>query len=132
MEKLIFKLTGGYSAKTLVDDFTIVTDYPVEYGGEGKGPSPMALFLSSIISCQGTTIRNYCAENGIEYSDIILELIPQPHEEIEEYFPNFKVNIKLPNDFPQEHASKVIEAAQSCPVQMHLTNYKVEFNYELL
>ncbi|HEX9743695.1 MAG TPA: hypothetical protein VGA17_12995, partial [Nitrospiraceae bacterium] len=43
----------------------VVTDQPVEDGGQDAGMSPVELFVGSIASCVGYFVGRYCARHKI-------------------------------------------------------------------
>ena len=56
---------GGASVAAQVDDFTIMTDQPVEDGGQGSAPAPYDLFLASIGTCAGFYVMRFCEERSL-------------------------------------------------------------------
>ena len=55
--------------KKIIADYhghMIVTDQPVEAGGDGSAPAPFDLFLASIGTCAGVYVLYFCHERGID------------------------------------------------------------------
>ncbi|MGQ0694935.1 MAG: OsmC family protein [Nitrospiraceae bacterium] len=63
------KLTVSYHGGTRYDitsgKHRVVTDQPVEEGGQDAGMSPVELFVGSIASCVGYFIGRYCDRHQI-------------------------------------------------------------------
>lgn len=123
---------GGYKTKSSLYGFEIYTDYPEYLGGENTALAPWDLFLASLISCQGIHIRNYCVENGISTDGIRILLDQIESEDNPNYFTDFNIDIELPLDFPEDKKEGLIEAARSCRVVKHLTEYTVNVNQKII
>ena len=100
-------------------DYKVVTDQPIEAGGEATAPSPFEMFLASIGTCAGIFVKSFCDQRGIPSKDIkIIETFdynPETH-----LIGKIKLDIQLPPDFPEKYKSAVISAANLCTVKKHL------------
>ena len=47
------------------DDYTIVTDQPIRYKGNGTAPSPFDYFLASSAMCAAYFVKVYCLARNI-------------------------------------------------------------------
>ena len=47
------------------DDFTVITDQPIRYKGDGSAPSPFDYFLASSALCAAYFVRVYCLTRDI-------------------------------------------------------------------
>ncbi|NOY13534.1 MAG: osmotically inducible protein OsmC, partial [Deltaproteobacteria bacterium] len=56
---------GGVAVAAQVDGFEILTDQPVESGGQGSAPSPYDLFLASIGTCAGFYALRFCQQRNL-------------------------------------------------------------------
>ena len=117
------KLTfpGGLITKTQIQDYTVITDYPEEYGGSDVAMNPWFIFLSAIISCHGVNIAKYCMAYGLDHSQIVVELFPMMEDALSDPHPEYVISIQLPDDFPSEHRAGLIEFCTNCPVAKQLT-----------
>ena len=52
------------------DDFSITTDQPIRYKGDGTAPSPFDYFLASSALCAAYFVKVYCKARNIETDDI--------------------------------------------------------------
>ena len=100
-------------------DYKVVTDQPIEAGGEATAPSPFEMFLASIGTCAGIFVKSFCDQRGIPSKDIkIIETFdynPETH-----LIGKIKLDIQLPPDFPEKYKTAVISAANLCTVKKHL------------
>ena len=100
-------------------NYKVITDQPVESGGEATAPTPFEMFLLSIGTCVGIFIKSFCDQRNIPSKDIkIIESFnynPQTH-----LIGKIKLDIQLPPDFPEKYKSAVISTANLCTVKKHL------------
>ncbi len=100
-------------------NYKVITDQPVEAGGEATAPSPFEMFLVSIGTCAGIFVKSFCDQRGIPSGDIkIIESFnynPETH-----LIGKIKLDIQLPPDFPEKYKSAVISSANLCTVKKHL------------
>lgn len=125
-DELKLTFPGGLITKTKIDDgeFTILTDYQEERGGYYISYSPWKIFLTSILTCQGVNLAKYCREHNIDYNNVELSLLPVVEDIKYQEFPEYHLNVKLPEDFPNEHIGPMVEEFMDCPVTNHLTELK--------
>ena len=95
----------------------IATDQPVRGGGEGTAPTPFDLFLASLGTCAGIYVKGFCDSRGIPTDNISLtqEMDFNPQNGL---LSKVKLNINLPEGFPQEYKAAVIRVADMCKVKM--------------
>lgn len=102
----------------------VPTDQPVADGGENSAPAPFLIFLSSLATCAGIFVLNYCQSRQIPTEGIHLK---QSHE----YLPNeqgklrlgrIRLDIVVPPDFPQQHHATLVRVAEQCAVKRVLEN----------
>ena len=99
----------------------IRTDQPVQAGGEDTAPAPFDLFLASIGTCAGIYVKSFCDQRGIPTEEIrilqSMEFNPETR-----LIGRIKLDIQLPQDFPDKYRDAVINAANLCAVKKHLHN----------
>jgi len=102
-------------------NYKVITDQPVEAGGEATAPSPFEMFLVSIGTCAGIFVKSFCDQRGIPSKDVkIIETFnynPETH-----LIGKIKLEIQLPPDFPEKYKSAVISSANLCTVKKHLAS----------
>jgi putative redox protein len=99
----------------------IVTDQPLDNGGGNTAPAPYDLFLASIGTCAGIYVKSFCDNRNIPTEGI---KIIQSHEWNEETgLPvNIKLDIKLPEGFPEKYKASLIHVAELCKVKKTIAN----------
>lgn len=117
------KITFEGKKKVVADykGYHIVTDQPVQAGGEGSAPAPFDLFIASLGTCAGFYVRSFCDQRGIPTEDIRLELETVTNKETH-LISNIDIKIILPSGFPEKYKDAVINAANLCTVKRHLHN----------
>ena len=117
--EIIVSFSGKKAVNAKLGDHTVVTDQPLYAGGENQGPSPFALFLSSIGTCAGVYIRSFCEQRSIPVDDIriIQRHFVNPSTQMIE---SIDLSVELPDGFPEKYKDAVIKAADQCAVKKHL------------
>ena len=114
-------LPGGKKVEALFDDYTVITDQPIDDGGSGSAPSPFDLFLVSIGTCTGYYVLSFCQKNNIPIDNISLTARFQrnPGTHLVE---NILIDIYVPRGFPEKYQKAVLKAADICTVKRNLQN----------
>ncbi|MDO5457751.1 MAG: hypothetical protein Q4F26_05320 [Atopococcus tabaci] len=125
-DELELTYPSGLITKTKIDDgeFTILTDYQEERGGYNISYSPWKVFLTAILTCQGVNLAKYCREYDIDYSQVSLKLVPKVEDILRDEFPEYHLQVSVPESFPQDHIEPMVEKFMDCPVTNHLTELK--------
>ncbi len=112
---------GGKKVYADYNGFTHKTDQPVIGGGEGTAPAPFDLFLASMGTCAGIYVLGFCQQRNINTEGLELEqsLEFNPDTRLVE---KVKIDIKLPEGFPEKYAGALINVAKLCAVKKHLDN----------
>ena len=110
--KIITAHTHGHSIKT---------DQPVDNGGTNTAPAPFDIFLASIGTCAGIYVKSFCDNRNIPAEGI---KIIQSHEWNQETgLPTaIKLDIKLPEGFPDKYKASLIHVAELCKVKKSIAN----------
>jgi ribosomal protein S12 methylthiotransferase accessory factor len=118
--QVIIQFPGGQRVDATYGSNTIPTDQPPPYG-EGSAPTPFDLFLSSIGTCAGIYVLNFCRQRDLPTDGI--RLIQQmERDESTRLITNIKLEIELPPTFPEKYRQALIRAADHCAVKRHLEN----------
>lgn len=101
------------------DGLTMLTDQPVEDGGEGCAPSPYMAFLAAIGTCAGYYVLDFCESRGISTKNISLtqKIIFCTEENGRRSLEKVAIKIHLPSSFPERYLSAVVKAAELCAVK---------------
>ena len=112
---------GGKKVNAEFNGFTQETDQAIVSGGEGSAPEPFTLFLSSIGTCAGIYVLGFCQLRGIDTNG--LEIVQSMNfNPLSRMIDKIKLNIILPDDFPDKYKKAVINSANLCAVKKHLEN----------
>lgn len=117
------KITFEGKKKVVADykGYHIVTDQPVQVGGEGSAPAPFDLFVASLGTCAGFYVRSFCDQRSIPTYGISLELETITDKETH-LVSTIDIKISLPAGFPEKYKDAVVNAANLCTVKRHLHN----------
>ena len=98
------------------DDFTITTDQPVRYKGDGTAPSPFDYFLASSALCAAYFVKLYCLSRDIPTDDIRVSQnnIIEPENR---YNQTFQIRIELPSGISERDRLGIIRSADRCTVK---------------
>ncbi len=115
------RFPGGVAVEALHAGMTIRTDQPVKAGGEGTAPSPFDLFLSSIGTCAGYYALRFCQERNLSTAGLGLSMDWERSEETK-LISKIRIEVKLPEGFPEKYRSAIVRATDQCSVKKHLVN----------
>ena len=98
------------------DDYTIVTDQPIRYKGDGTAPSPFDYFLASSALCAAYFVKVYCVSRGISTEDIRVTQnnIVDPENR---YNQIFHIQIDLPASISEHDRENILKAMDRCTVK---------------
>ncbi|GAA4158959.1 OsmC family protein [Chryseobacterium ginsenosidimutans] len=110
-----------YYTEVVAGENTIITDEPVDKGGQNKGFNPFEILATSLASCTAATLRMYIdrKEWDVEKINVEVEL---------ENFPLTKRTIFITNisfegtNLDDEQLKRLHTIADACPVHKILTN----------
>ncbi|MCM0612375.1 OsmC domain/YcaO domain-containing protein [Marinobacter sediminum] len=98
------------------DDFTVITDQPIRYKGDGSAPSPFDYFLASSALCAAYFVRVYCLARDIPTNNIRLSQnnIVDPENR---YNQIFKIQVELPEDLSEKDRQGILRSIDRCTVK---------------
>ncbi|SFM21408.1 OsmC domain/YcaO domain-containing protein [Marinobacter zhejiangensis] len=98
------------------DDFTVITDQPIRYKGDGSAPSPFDYFLASSALCAAYFVRVYCLARDIPTHNIRLSQnnIVDPENR---YNQIFKIQVELPEDISEKDRQGILRSIDRCTVK---------------
>jgi putative redox protein len=109
-----------YYTEVTAGENRIITDEPVDKGGQNKGFNPMEILATSLASCTAATLRMYIERKEWDVENI--------HVEVElENFPLtkraiFKRDISFEGILDDDQMKRLHTIADACPVHKILTN----------
>lgn len=110
-----------YYTEVIAGENQLITDEPVDKGGQNKGFNPFEILATSLASCTAATLRMYIdrKEWNIEKIDVEVELENFPLTKLAV----FKRNISFEGDgLSEEQMKRLYAIADACPVHKILTN----------
>ncbi|PWQ96130.1 OsmC domain/YcaO domain-containing protein [Leucothrix pacifica] len=98
------------------DDFTVVTDQPIRYKGDGSAPSPFDYFLASSALCAAYFVRVYCLARNIPTENIRLSQnnIVDPENR---YNQIFQIQVELPDGLSDKDREGILRSIDRCTVK---------------
>jgi len=98
------------------DDFTVISDQPIRYKGDGSAPSPFDYFLVSSALCAAYFVKLYCETRNISTENIRLSQnnIVDPENRYQQIF---KIQVELPTDIPEVDRRGILRSIERCTVK---------------
>ena len=98
------------------DDFTVISDQPIRYKGDGSAPSPFDYFLASSALCAAYFVRVYCNSREISTENIRLSQnnIIDPEDR---YNQIFQIQVELPEDISDNDKAGILRSIDRCTVK---------------
>ena len=98
------------------DDFTVITDQPIRYKGDGSAPSPFDYFLASSALCAAYFVKVYCKARDISTENIRLSQnnIVDPEDR---YNQVFQIQVELPDDISDKDREGILRSIDRCTVK---------------
>ncbi len=98
------------------DDFTVVTDQPIRYKGDGSAPGPFDYFLASSALCAAYFVKLYCLTRNIPTENIRLSQnnIVDPENRYQQIF---KIQVELPADISAKDRQGILRSIERCKVK---------------
>ncbi len=116
--EIIIRFKGGKKVSADCKNFEIVTDQPVQYGGEETAPEPFALFLASLGTCAGVYVLSLCQSRDIPTEGI--KLVQKMETTDKGKLVKVGIDIIVPESFPPKYHKAIERAAGACTVKKTL------------
>lgn len=110
------RFPGGKRVDAVLGKHVVTTDQPAEGGGEDSAPAPFDVFLASIATCAGIYALGFCQARGLSTEGLSLS----QHVDYDEqtHLPsNIRIELTLPEGFPEKYRSAIVRAAERCKVK---------------
>ncbi|MDX1465939.1 MAG: OsmC domain/YcaO domain-containing protein [Halomonas sp.] len=98
------------------DDFTVISDQPIRYKGDGSAPGPFDYFLASSAMCAAYFVKVYCNARDIPTENIRLSQnnIVDPENRYQQIF---KIQVELPEDISEKDRQGILRSIDRCTVK---------------
>ena len=112
------------------DDFTVISDQPIRYKGDGSAPGPFDYFLASSAMCAAYFVRVYCISRDIPTENIRLSQnnIVDPENR---YKQTFQIQLELPESISDKHRRGILRSIDRCTVKKVIQT-GIEFKAEIV
>ncbi len=110
---------------------TLITDEPLEAGGEDAGPDPYTLILAALGSCMSITTRLYAKRKGWPLEGVVVRLRQERIHAAdclectsgkEGYVHRIQRSITFEGDLSEEQRVRLQEISHKCPVHKTLSS----------
>lgn len=112
--------TTNFYTEVVAGENTLITDEPIDKGGQNKGFNPFEILATSLASCTAATLRMYFDHKGwvVENIEVEVNLENNTLEKIA----SFTRKIHLTGNLDEKQTERVLKIAEACPVHKMLTN----------
>jgi uncharacterized OsmC-like protein len=118
--KLSVSHQGGTRYDIVSGRHRIVTDQPVEDGGQNAGVSPVELFVGSVASCVAYFVGRFCSRHRISQEGLCVEadwdMVENPHR-----VGYIGLAIHVSHPLTPELTDRLLKVAHGCTVHHSLT-----------
>ena len=113
------------------DNHTLITDEPLDAGGEDAGPDPYTLLLAALGSCISMTTRLYAKRKGWQLDRVTVRLKQKRihaadclecKDAAEGYIHRIERSVSFTGELSEEQHLRLQEIAHKCPVHKTLTS----------
>ena len=116
---LEISFSRGLQVDASFNGFVVHTDQPPASGCEGSAPSPFDHFLASLGMCAGSYVLGFLRQRGLPTDGVRLMQRAESNPAtgmVEEV----RIEIQVPEGFPEKYLAPMIRAAELCAVKKHL------------
>lgn len=108
-------LPGGRRAETRLRGHRLVTDQPLDNGGEDTAPTPYELFLASVGTCVAVTLQGFAAKRGLDVTGLSVKQSMRYDDA--GLLVAVDLEVHLPPGFPEKYREAALRAAGECSVK---------------
>jgi putative redox protein len=105
----------------------LITDEPLEVGGDGSAPAPHELLAAALASCVSTTLVMYARRKGWELGEVRVD-VSYDHRATPR---RVDITIGLGADLSAEQLERLEKVAAACPVRRSIET-EFEFNERIV
>ncbi|MFO7765461.1 MAG: OsmC family protein [Pelovirga sp.] len=121
MARIEVSFPGGVQVAARIGSLEVLTDQPVEDGGDGTAPSPYDLFLSSVATCAGYYALRFCQERQLQIEGLAINLDIDRHPDSGK-LETITMTLSLPTGFPEKYQRAILRSMDQCSVKKALTD----------
>jgi putative redox protein len=107
-------IPGTLRQEVVIDgQHRLITDEPVDLGGDGSAPAPHELLPAALASCISTTLVMYARTKGWDLGKLVVD-VEYDHRSTPR---KFYVAIDLTGELDRAQLERLEKVARSCPVR---------------
>jgi putative redox protein len=107
-------ISGTLRQEIVIDGkHRLITDEPVEVGGEGSAPAPQELLPAALASCVSTTLVMYARRKGWDLGEVFVDVTYDQRATPR----RADITISLGADLDNEQLGLLEKIAAACPVR---------------
>ena len=119
MDEFSLAFPGGKKVEVIYGKHRVLTDQPVENGGDDAAMAPFDLFMASLISCSGIFALSFFQQRNLNTDGLNVRMYPEWNGE-EHRISNIRIEIDTPDDFPEKYRGALEKVVDACTVKRHL------------
>jgi len=96
----------------------LVTDEPVEVGGDGSAPAPHELLPAALAACIATTLVMYARTKEWQLGEVEVD-VEYDHRSTPR---RFEIVVRLGGELSDEQLERLEKVARSCPLRRSIEN----------
>jgi ribosomal protein S12 methylthiotransferase accessory factor len=112
------------------DDFTVISDQPIRYKGDGSAPGPFDYFLASSAMCAAYFAKMYCLSRDIptENLRLVQNNIVDPENRYKQLL---KIQLELPEGISEKDRQGILRSMERCTVKRAIQT-GIDFQIEVV
>ena len=118
--EIVVDFAGGKKVNAEFKGFKVETDQSEKSGGGATAPEPFDLFLTSIATCAGYYVLDFCLTRGIPTDGI--RVVQSWERDDKKRLATIRLRIEVPESFPAKYHSALVRAADQCAVKKTLAD----------
>lgn len=108
-------LAGGRRAETTIRGHRVLTDQPLDNGGDDAAPTPYEFLLASVGTCVAVTLQGFAAKRGLPVEGLTVKQ-SMTYDDAG-VLSAVDLAVTLPADFPEKYREAALRAAGECSVK---------------
>jgi len=107
---------GGDRLRISVRGHHVITDQPVDSGGDNRGATPTELFVGSLVACMGFYAQRFLRRNRVETDGLALSATFETTTEHPHRVSAIHVGVVLPPETPARLVDPLRRVMDTCTV----------------
>jgi ribosomal protein S12 methylthiotransferase accessory factor len=108
-------LPGGRRAETTIRGHRLLTDQPLDNGGDDAAPTPYEFLLASVGTCVAVTLQGFAAKRALPVEGTTVKQSMRYDDA--GLLQAVDLEVTLPPDYPEKYREAALRAAGECSVK---------------